>query len=105
MRDRHLLSIKRTINKRFKNRNRINLDIAKIIQSYSHKTLFEPGMVFRLNRCMFSKYFLVGRVISAHYVEGCFIKPFWYRVDNNWHMFPQIKQQCQIKCSFNPVEL
>ena len=102
MLDRYLLAIKRALNKRFKTRNSVNLDIAKLITSYSHRTRFQRGSTFHLNGCMFSKYFIVYDVLSAHYVRGAYVKPFWYKIGVRWHMFPENRERIQTKKIFNP---
>ena len=60
-------AIKICLNKHFDNKNSENLEIAKIISSYSHQSILEMGSRFESKNCYF---YLVGKLFS----------PFWAHV-------------------------
>ncbi len=60
-------AIKISLNKRFKNKSSANLELAKIISEFSHKSVLEVGSRFESENCYF-------------YILGKCLSPFWAKV-------------------------
>jgi len=65
-------AIKISLNKRFKNKNSENLQLAKIISQFSHKTILEAGSRFESRDCFF---YVVGKCYSPFWVCVTYAPP------------------------------
>lgn len=79
-------AVKRSINKRFQSRDAVNLDIAKVICGFSHRSTLKPGEILKVPSDIFylrfgyrdvenTIVFKVVDVISPHRVRGAFCFP------------------------------
>lgn len=65
-------AIKIIINRTLKNKDSVNLDIAKCISSFSHSTILKYGSVFEN---IGSNFFIVNKINSPFWVEITHIPP------------------------------
>ena len=79
-------AVKRSINKAFQSRDAVNLDIAKVICGFSHRSTLKPGEILKVPSDIFylrfgyrdvenTLVFKVVDVISPHRVRGAFCFP------------------------------
>ena len=65
-------AIKQSLNKVFDNKSSVNIIIAELIASYSHKSVVRPGSYLL---CPTYHFFVVSDVLSQHWVKGFFCPP------------------------------
>ena len=70
-------TIKICINKILKNKDSVNLDIAKTISLFSHSTVIKYGSVFQTRS---SNFFIVNNVKSPFWVEIVWIPPVIFHI-------------------------
>lgn len=87
-------SIKICINKLFKNKDSLNLDIAKCISSFSHATVIKYGSVFKTRSANF---YIVNKVSSPFWVEIVWLPPVSFH-SAGWGHFIMIPQWAKASC-------